>query len=101
MADAIRAANQGRPTLAPEAMQALVDRTIHDATPRHPGMDLTAREREVLVLMVRGLANPQIADELVVARSTVNFHVSRILSKLGVRGRAQAVAVALQNHLVP
>jgi NarL family two-component system response regulator LiaR len=100
LVEAIRSARAGRSTLAPEATQALVARTIESQSPRPRGLDLTTREREVLALMVRGLTNPQIAEELVLSRSTVNFHVSSILSKLGVQGRAQAVAVALQNGLI-
>ena len=100
LVEAIRSARAGRSTLAPEATQALVARTIESQSPRPRGVELTTREREVLALMVRGLTNPQIAEELVLSRSTVNFHVSSILSKLGVQGRAQAVAVALQNRLV-
>ena len=98
LADAIRAAYVGRPTLAPEAAQAL----IHAATqPPAPGQDLTGREREVLALMVEGLNNPDIAERLVVSQSTVKFHVSSILSKLGVASRTEAVALAIKHHLVP
>jgi NarL family two-component system response regulator LiaR len=97
LADAIRDAHAGRPTLAPEAAQAL----IHKATqPQEPGFDLTPREREVLALMIEGLSNPQIADRLVVSRSTVKFHVSSILSKLGVTSRTEAVSLALKQNLV-
>ncbi|MGQ9677496.1 MAG: response regulator [Chloroflexota bacterium] len=97
LAGAIRAAKAGRPTLAPEAAQAL----IHTATrPAAPGHDLTEREREVLALMVQGLNNAEIADRLVVSRSTIKFHVSSVLSKLGVSSRTEAVALALQQHLV-
>jgi two-component system, NarL family, response regulator LiaR len=97
LGDAIRSAYAGRPTLAPEAAQDLV----RSAT-RGPqlGSDLTAREREVLGLMARGLSNKDIAEALVVSRSTVKFHVSRILSKLGASSRAEAAALAVQHHLV-
>jgi NarL family two-component system response regulator LiaR len=97
LAKAIREAHAGRPTLAPEAAQALIQ-----ATRRAPeiGFDLTERELEVLALLVEGLSNPDIAERLVVSRSTVKFHVSSILSKLGVASRTEAVSVALQHHLV-
>ena len=97
LADAIRKAHKGRPTLAPEATQALIHATTQ---PRPLGHDLTAREREVLALMVQGITNPQIATELFVSRSTVKFHVSSILSKLGAASRTEAVAMALQHGLV-
>ena len=97
LAGAIRAAHAGRPTLAPEATAAL----IHVATqPKELDYALTSREQEVLDLMAQGLSNPEIAGKLVVSRSTIKFHVSSILSKLGVNGRTEAVAVALQKNLV-
>lgn len=98
LARAIRSAHAGRPTLAPEAQQVLIDATISHAPA--PGADLTEREREVLKLLASGMSNNQIAETLVVSRSTVKFHVSSILSKLGVSSRTEAVALALQNHLV-
>jgi NarL family two-component system response regulator LiaR len=97
LVSAIRAAHAGRPILAPEAAQALIHAATH---PPAPGQDLTPREREVLALMVAGLNNPDIAQRLVVSQSTVKFHVSSILSKLGATSRTEAVALAVQHHLV-
>jgi NarL family two-component system response regulator LiaR len=97
LAAAIRAAYAGRPTLAPEATQALIQAANH---PPEPGDDLTAREREVLALMVEGMHNSDIAERLVVSRSTVKSHVSNILSKLGVSSRAEAISLALRRHLI-
>jgi NarL family two-component system response regulator LiaR len=97
LVSAIRAAHAGRPTLAPEAAHVLIQASQN---PPSIGSDLTSREREILALMVSGLSNPEIAEKLVVSRSTVKFHVSGILSKLGVTSRTQAVTLALQNKLV-
>jgi two-component system, NarL family, response regulator LiaR len=97
LARAIRAAREGRSTLAPEAAQVLIHRATQQPSPGH---DLSPREREVLALMVQGLSNPDIADRLVVGRSTIKFHVSSILGKLGVQSRTEAVAMAVQHRLV-
>jgi two-component system, NarL family, response regulator LiaR len=96
LAAAIRAAAAGQPTLAPEATQAL----LRQAGPPAVGHDLTARERQVLALLVQGLSNAGIAAQLVVSESTAKFHVSNILAKLGAGSRAEAVAIALQIGLV-
>ena len=97
LAEAIRAAHAGRSTLAPEATEVLVRAARQ---PKPLGHDLTAREREVLVLLVQGLSNDEIGERLALTHSTVKFHVSNILSKLGASSRAQAVALALQHKLV-
>jgi NarL family two-component system response regulator LiaR len=97
LAAAIRAAKDGRPTLAPEATQALIRRTTRSA---QPGDNLTAREREVLALMVQGLSNRAIAGRLFISPSTVDFHVSNVLGKLGAASRTEAAALAVQHHLV-
>jgi len=95
LADAIRKAHAGRPTLAPEAAQVLIKAATE---PAEEG--LTSRELEILRLMVHGDTNPDIAEKLFVSRSTVKFHVSNILMKLGTATRTEAVAVAVQRKLV-
>ena len=98
LANAIRSAYAGKPTLAPEAAQVLIQATRMPA--EKIGYDLTSRELEVLKLLVQGLNNNHIAEQLVVSRSTAKFHVASILSKLGVASRTEAVVIALQNNLV-
>ncbi len=99
LANAIRAAKQGKPTLAPEATEALIHAATHAYEPA-PGDELTPREKEVLNLMKDGLNNNEIAEKLFVSVSTVKFHVSSILSKLGVGNRTEAVAMAIKQNLV-
>jgi len=96
LAWAIRDAHAGRATLSPEAAQALVQTANQ---PSAPGLDLTEREREVLILMIEGLNNTQIARKLTVRPSTIKSHVSNILSKFGVASRTEAVTLALRNKL--
>lgn len=95
--DAIRAAYQGRSTLAQEATQALVG-----AMQRPPavGHDLSDRELDTLMLMMRGLKNPEIASYMMVSTSTVKKHVSSIFAKLNVSNRLEAVTYALQHRIL-
>ena len=97
LTNAIRAAKAGKATLAPEATMALIQRATR---PPAPGHDLSPRESEVLALMAQGLSNRLIADRLVISSSTADFHVSNILGKLGVSTRTEAVALAIQHHLI-
>ncbi|HEX6386685.1 MAG TPA: response regulator transcription factor [Anaerolineae bacterium] len=97
LAQAIRDAAAGKSTMAPEAVQALINVVT---SPPPPGLDLTKREREVLALLVMGQSNRQIAKQLQVSPSTVKNHVSRILAKLGVSTRTEAATLALRYHLV-
>lgn len=96
LAAAIKAAREGKMTLSPEAAQALVHASQHAQDTE----TLTERERDVLKLMVEGLNNAEIAERLVVSLSTVKYHISNILMKLGVDNRVAAVTTAIQKRLV-
>jgi NarL family two-component system response regulator LiaR len=96
LAAAIKSAKEGKMTLSPEAAQALV-RANQQAEETEI---LTEREVEVLKLMVDGLNNAEIAERLVISLSTVKYHISNILMKLGVDNRVSAVSLALQRKLV-
>jgi DNA-binding NarL/FixJ family response regulator len=100
---AIRLVARGEALLAPSVTRRLIERFAtlppEPAPPR--GLDeLTDREREVLVLMARGRSNAEIAGDLFVAETTVKTHVGRVLHKLGLRDRAQAVVLAYETGLV-
>lgn len=99
LAEAIRQAHAGHSTLAPEATEVLVKATRQRAGQHDYG--LTERELEVLSLLVEGLSNAVIAERLVISIATAKFHVRGILSKLGVSSRTEAVALALQQDLIP
>ncbi|MDR1293675.1 MAG: response regulator transcription factor [Bifidobacteriaceae bacterium] len=104
MLAAIRAVHTGDAVIAPSSTRRLLDHVAHSipAEPPDPGVfdTLTEREREVLILMARGLTNGEIATRLVVAEATVKSHVGRILAKLGARDRVQAVVCSYENMLI-
>jgi DNA-binding NarL/FixJ family response regulator len=103
LVDAVRVVAAGDALLAPSVTRRLIEefaRRPH--TPIAPTSleELTDREREVLVLMARGLSNAEIARSLFVAETTVKTHVGRVLHKMGLRDRAQAVVLAYESGLV-
>ena len=96
LAAAIRSTVCGRVTLAPEAAQALLHKE------RQPLLSpLTSRECETLQLLVKGLSNNQIAEQLSVSQYTTKNHVHNILQKLNVANRAEAAIFAIRHGLVP
>jgi two-component system, NarL family, response regulator LiaR len=97
LAQAIRSAYAGRPTLAPEATEALIRSTRKKPT---LGYDLTERERQVLTLLVEGRSNAEIAADLTVSMATVKYHLSNIYDKLGTKNRVEAATLALEHKLV-
>lgn len=105
MLNAIRTVHGGEAVIAPSSTQRLITHLAHllpDEQRAHPEIlnTLTEREREVLVLMARGLTNTEIARELYVAEATVKTHVGRVLAKLNARDRVQAVVTAYETGLV-
>jgi DNA-binding NarL/FixJ family response regulator len=101
---AIRVVAGGEAVVAPRITRRLLDRFAGQLAPR-PGdagrlEQLTDREREVLLLVAQGMSNLEIAERLYVAETTVKTHVGRILTKLGLRDRVQAVVLAYEAGLV-
>jgi DNA-binding NarL/FixJ family response regulator len=99
---AIRVVAGGEALLAPSVTSRLIEQFARGRSPAPPpGLDeLTAREREVFGLVARGLSNAEIAAALVVGDTTVKTHVARLLAKLGLRDRVQAVVLAYESGLV-
>jgi DNA-binding NarL/FixJ family response regulator len=104
LVDAIHVVAGGEALLAPSLVQRLIAEHVRRPPPGGgvPAMllSLTDRERDVLVLIARGLSNQDIAASLTVSLSTVKTHVNRVLTKLGARSRAQAVVTAYETGLV-
>jgi DNA-binding NarL/FixJ family response regulator len=101
---AIRVVAGGDALLSPSITRRLIARFASQPDPLQPSPEelaqLTAREREVLVLIAGGLSNAEIAGQLAMSVTTTKTHVSRILAKLGARDRAQLVVIAYQSGLV-
>jgi DNA-binding NarL/FixJ family response regulator len=98
----IRAIARGEELLAPSLTRRLIEQfTATARRDRPPGFDrLTDREHEVLLLVASGLSNAEIADRLVLSVETVKTHVGRLLDKLGLRDRVQAVVLAYESGLI-
>jgi NarL family two-component system response regulator LiaR len=96
LAEAIRKARTGISTLSPQATQFLISAATRHTEKQHC---LTPREREVLAAMVAGMSNSEIAEQLVISLPTVKSHVSRILAKLEVKSRSEAIVFALKHDL--
>jgi DNA-binding NarL/FixJ family response regulator len=103
LTEAIRVVAAGDALLAPSVTRRLIDDVVgagRRRLPRPPELDeLTPRELEVLQLVAAGLSNAEIAERLVVEETTVKTHVSRVLAKLGLRDRVQAVILAYEVGL--
>lgn len=104
---AIRSVHSGDAVVAPSTTRRLLDHFVtmlpatETAAARHPQLDqLTDREREVLTLIAQGMSNGEIAAHLFVSEATVKTHVGRILAKLNLRDRVQAVVLAYETGLV-
>jgi DNA-binding NarL/FixJ family response regulator len=98
---AIRVVADGGSLFAPSVTRRLIEEfSKRPEKPAHDLADLTERENEVLRMIARGLSNAEIATELFLSENTIKTHVARVLTKLGVRDRVQAVVVAYESGLV-
>ncbi|MDJ0767900.1 MAG: response regulator transcription factor [Ilumatobacter sp.] len=104
LVSAVRTLADGEALLAPTITRRLIEEFVRQPGPVAPTTELldelTERENEVLRLMARGLSNGEIAEHLILGETTVKTHVSRVLTKLGVRDRVQAVVAAYETGLV-
>ncbi|UJA20555.1 response regulator transcription factor [Thermoleophilia bacterium SCSIO 60948] len=104
LADGIRVVAQGESLLAPSVTRRLIEefsRVAPSQQTEAEGIEeLTPRELEVLKLIARGMSNAEIADSLIVGETTVKTHVARVLMKLGIRDRVQAVVLAYESGLI-
>jgi DNA-binding NarL/FixJ family response regulator len=103
LVDAVRVVARGEALLAPEITRRLIDRFVSGAHPSRPPRaldDLTPRELDVLKLLARGRTNAEIAAELYLSEGTVKTHVARVLGKLELRDRTQAVVYAYEHGIV-
>ncbi|KAB8197189.1 response regulator [Nonomuraea phyllanthi] len=102
LVDAIRVVHAGDAVVSPSTLRRMLDRFAAQIPAEEPvpGADLTPREREVLLMVARGLSNAEIAAGLEVAEATVKTHLGRVLAKLGLRDRAQVVVYAYEAGLV-
>jgi NarL family two-component system response regulator LiaR len=99
--DAIKAAYRGESMITPRMTKKLVNIHLQQTQVKRDESNLTDREQEVLIGLVEGLSNKEIADKLFISDKTVKIHVSKIFKKLEVKSRSQAVIYAVQNQLVP
>jgi DNA-binding NarL/FixJ family response regulator len=103
LVDAVRTVARGDTTLAPEITRRLIERFVSGAHPSRPPDELdelTPRELDVLKLLARGRSNAEIAADLYLSEGTVKTHVARVLAKLDLRDRTQAVIYAYEHGIV-
>ena len=104
LVSAIRAVHAGDAVMAPSTTKRMIEKfaSLMPATPalRPDEVPLTAREREVMLMVARGLSNTEIAERLDLAEATVKTHLGRVLAKLSLRSRAQVVVYAYERRLI-